>query len=342
MKKTGKTGILLLLEGVLSICFAFFMFYIAKSQSSLELLYIPFDWIGNVLRWLSLGSSIGNVIALICYITLSTTPIIYLLAIRRKAGFQKVDILLSVLSLYLFLMLYEFINQGLMLNHVPQMMNDASALPVVKLALAIIFYSLFLGYLMIRMLATLAKDNIDDRMQFLCQGLQKILLAVSIFYIFFIGYFVTFQLLSNLNNYAVKTSPISTYPIQIALPNSVALDQLMAFLTYLLQCLPIVYSILILLKGNILLKIMTSHHMEEDEFIAAAQLSNISKKAVYVTVFSNLTLNLIQLLLSKHLSDTSFHLEIVFSPLIIAFAAMILSGYFKETKELHEDNEMII
>lgn len=337
-----KIGRFLLLESILSICLAIIMFYIVKSQNSLELLNIPFDWIGNTLRWLSLSSSIGNVIAFVCYIALSVSPIIYLITIRRKEGVQKVDLFLIALSIYLFLILYEFINQGLMLNHVPQVLNNTSVLPVIKLALAIIFYSLFLGYLIIRMLGALIKENIDDHMQFLCLGLQKILLALAAVYTLFIGYFVTFQMFSSLNHHAVKASTNPPYFNPTALSSNVMLDQLMVILTYLFQCLPIVYSILILINGIKLLKVMTSHHMKEEEFIAATHLSVISKKAVYATVFSNLVLNLIQLLLMNHLSDASFQLEIILSPLIISFGAMILSSYFKEAKELQEVNEMII
>jgi hypothetical protein len=337
-----KTGLFLLIEGILSICLAFIMFYIVKSQNSLELLFMPFDWIGNTLRWLSLSSSVGNIISLVCYIALSVTPIIYVITIRRKEGFQKVDLFLIALSIYLFLMLYEFINQGLMLNHVPQVSNDTFVLPIIKLALAIIFYSLLLGYLIIRMLGALVKENIGDRMQFLCRGLQKILLALAAVYTLFIGYFVTFQMFSSLNHHAVKASTNPPYFSPTTFSSNVMLDQFMVVLTYLLQCLPIVYSIFILINGIKLLKVMTSHHMKEEEYIAANELSNISKKAVYVTVFSNLCLNLIQLLLMNHLSGTSFELEIILSPLIIAFGAMILSSYFKETKELQEDNEMII
>ncbi len=337
-----KIKILLLFEGILSICFAIFMFYVAKLQSPLELLYMPFDWIGNALRWLSLSSFIGNVIALICYIVLSISPFIYLIIVKRRSGFQKIDMLLPVISIYLFLILYEFVNQGLMLNHVPQMLTDLSALPAIKLILAIIFYSLFLGYLILRTLGNLAKDSNEDRRQYLCQGLQKILLALSALYTFYIGYFAGYQMLSDINNYAVKASSTLPFFSPISLSNNTVIDQFMVILTYLLRCLPIIFSVLILINGVALLKVMISCHLKEEEFIAAAQLSNVSKKAVYVTVFSNLLLNVTQLILSKHLSDTSFKLEIILSPVIIAFAATILSGYFRESKELKEDNEMII
>ena len=91
-----------------------------------------------------------------------------------------------------------------------------------------------------------------------------------------------------------------------------------------------------------LLKTMISSHMKEEEIKAANQLGIIGKTSVYVTVIANITLNVIQFLLSSQLNDTSYILEISVVPLIIAFSAIILAGYFRETKELYEDNEMII
>jgi hypothetical protein len=337
-----KLKIVLLLEGILSIVLAYLMFYTAGLQSSLEILSKPFDWIGNLLRWLSLSSSIGNLFAFVCYILISLIPMIYLATVRRKVGIRKVDILLPVISIYLFYMLYEFINPGLMLQRVPQVLSDTSILPLMKLTFSIIFYSLLLGYLIIRMVGSLAEGGAEDHMQFLCRGLRKILFAVSVVYTFYIGYFATFQMFTGIGKYVVTDPAIQPIYSPVIFPNSSVVDQFMAILTYFLQCLPIIYSILILIYGITLLNGMTLHHMKEEEFRAAEQLSNISRKTVYVTVFSNLTINIVQFLLTKQLSDTMFHMEIILTPLIIAFSAMILSGYFKETKELQEENEMII
>jgi hypothetical protein len=58
--------------------------------------------------------------------------------------------------------------------------------------------------------------------------------------------------------------------------------------------------------------------------------------------FCNILSNVLTFVFSKQLNDTAYRLEISLFPLIIAFMAMILSGFFKATKELNEDNEMII
>ncbi|MGB4658674.1 MAG: hypothetical protein WBI07_05820, partial [Mobilitalea sp.] len=63
---------------------------------------------------------------------------------------------------------------------------------------------------------------------------------------------------------------------------------------------------------------------------------------VYVTVFSNIVSNVLQFIFSNLLNDIDYSLNISLTPLIIAFLAMILSGYFKESMELYDDNNMII
>jgi len=178
------------------------------------------------------------------------------------------------------------------------------------------------------MLGTLSTNGTEDKLSFLCNRLQRILIIVSVFYTFLLGCFTTFQLFIDLSKYLSEgRTPINAVFVVI---------------TYLLGGLPMIFTILTLLAGVMLLRAMTTNHMKEEEIKAATAMGLISKRAVYVTVISNITLNIMQFLLSKQLNDTAYSLEISLFPLIIAFSAMILSGYFKETKELQEDNEMII
>ena len=339
MKKMGR---LLLLEGIISIGLAYLMYNFPILSNPLQLLYKPFEWIGRGLRWLSLSSSLGNMLALFCFVMLSLSPILYLLVRRIRTGLRKVDLLLPIISVFTFYMLYHFINSGLMLKWAPQMLTDQSVIGIVKFAFVIIFYSLWLTYFMIRMLETLTATEKGNRQQYLGKKLQLILRLLSILYTFLIGYFSTFELFAALDKHSVKAGSISLFSSILPTQESASLNQFIIIFNYLLRCLPVVFAIYILVEGIQLIQEMITHHMEEEEYRAASQLSNAGKKAVYVTVFCNLALNVIQFLLSSRLSDTAFSLNITLSPLIIAFGAMILSGYFKETKELQEDNEMII
>lgn len=339
MKKLGRY---LILEGILSVGLAYLMYYVATLSSSMELLYKPFEWIGMGLRWLSLSSLIGNWIALFCYGILSLLPMLYLIIRRSKSGGSKVDLLLPVISVFTFYTLYHFINPGLMLNWAPQTIADKSIIGLIKLAFVIIYYSLCLSYFIFRMLGALADGDPENRLHYLGKRLQVILVSLAALYTFLIGYFSTFELFASLNKYSAQANTDPLFTGLLPSQGSSSLNQFITILTYLLQCLPVIFAIVILTGGVNLLKEMASHHLEEEEFTAASQLSSAGKKAVYVTVFSNLALNILQFFLSSRLHDTNFNLNITLFPLIIAFGAMILAGYFKETRELHEDNEMII
>lgn len=339
MKKLGR---LLILEAIVSIGLAFLMYYVAVLTSHMELLYLPFDWLGKVLRWLSLSSNVGNMLALLFYGMLCLSPLLYLFFRKVRAGFQKVDLLLPVISLFSFYLLYHYINPGLMLKWAPQGLSDPSCLGMIKLAFAIIFYSLWLTYFMLRMLVTLTSVEEGTYQQHLNKRLQLILEALSALYTFLYGYFATFELLSALDKYSAKSGDDLHLTTFMPLQGGSGLNQFVAVLNYILRGLPVVFAIYILVTGVHLIEEMTSHHMEAEEYQAAAKLSRAGRNAVYVTVFCNLILNIFQFFLSNQLTDTEFNLNITLFPLIIAFGAMILAGYFKETKELHEDNEMII
>jgi hypothetical protein len=124
--------------------------------------------------------------------------------------------------------------------------------------------------------------------------------------------------------------------------NRTSINALFIVLSFLMQSLPIIFTILTMLSGIKLVNEMMINHMKDEEIEAARQMGNISRRAVYVTVVCNIAINLMQFMFAGQLNDTSFHLTISLFPLIIAYTAMILSGFFKATKELNEDNEMII
>lgn len=323
--QTIKKG--LLLEGFLSVVLASLMFFLAGIRNGIFLLSMPFELIGAGLRKLSLSSGIGNVIAIFLFIMLSLFPVFYFIKKEKKTGLNKVDTLLPVISIYCFYMLYQFINPGLMINQMPDLLAEPSALPYIKLSLSILFYSLSVGYMILRMVKTLSTIEAVDKSNYLYLGLQKILFFVSILYTFFLGYFTTIQFFID-------------YQKNINEGRS-ALNTLFIIIKYFLENIPIFYTILILIAGIVLLKAMMSSQPGE-EVNAANQLGMISTRTVYITVISNIVLNTLQFLLSKRLNDTDFNLEFSLFPLIISFSAMILSGYFKKTKDLSEDNELII
>ena len=62
---------LILIEVIAGILFAFIASKILHMTAALQIMYLPFELIGKGLRFLSLSSAIGNVIAIIIYAVIS-------------------------------------------------------------------------------------------------------------------------------------------------------------------------------------------------------------------------------------------------------------------------------
>lgn len=325
---TKKLEIVFILEGVLSFCLAVLMFYVVDLSNPLFILSIPFDLIGKGLRWLSLSSIAGNITALLLYVALALTPLLYFSVRVIRHKFNKSDFLLLLLSIYSFYMIYEFINPQLMLHRTSNFMADAVFIPMIKLSFSIIFYTLLISYLILNMTSHLNDISTNNRLGKLCTHLSRILVMLAGLYTFFICYFISFELFQNIAKYfSENRGSINLYYLMIE---------------YILEALPVLFTILTLLSGVGLLSAMVTDHLKEKELLAANRLSMISRRAVYVTILSNIASNTLQFLFSNQLNDTDYSLDISLTPLVIAFLAMIVSGYFKETMELYEDNSMII
>ena len=85
---------LILIEVIAGILFAFIASKILHMTAALQIMYLPFELIGKGLRFLSLSSAIGNVIAIIIYAAISMIPAIYIIYQRKRGRTQKEDILL--------------------------------------------------------------------------------------------------------------------------------------------------------------------------------------------------------------------------------------------------------
>ena len=75
---------LILIEVIAGILFAFIASKILHMTAALQIMYLPFELIGKGLRFLSLSSAIGNVIAIIIYAAISMIPAIYIIYQRKK------------------------------------------------------------------------------------------------------------------------------------------------------------------------------------------------------------------------------------------------------------------
>lgn len=326
MNKQGNCiKYLLIVEFLLAASAAVLLYTAGGMRSGMLILSKPFEAAAFLLRSLSLSGPAGNVIAIALYVLLSLLPFIGVLktAIRHTIGWP--ELLLPLLSAFCFYLLYAFINPSTLLLRVRPEVRDAEMLPVLKGCAAAVFYSLLIGYAILKALRSLVLKRCggQEKNRRIASGLAKLLSVCLYAYTAAIGYFGCFRLFTGLDAAQGST------------------DFIFTLIDCALRLIPDLFAVGIVYLG-LKLAVVLKEGLFEQESAAAGNLASFSRAAVYTSVISNLVWNLLQFLFAGNLSRTEYHVEIPALSLILAFAALLLSGYFKKAKELKDDNEMII
>lgn len=155
---------------------AIVLYYLAEVSALITMVYLPIEVVAWVLRWLSLSSTVGDIVAWILYISICIVPIAFIFQKKfnlrglkrihkgKNSNFENenfknkdfhmelTDAILIALSAYLFFMMYCFINSG-MLSYILPELNGADMsdiLPMLKNILAGVAYSLIIGFVVLK------------------------------------------------------------------------------------------------------------------------------------------------------------------------------------------------
>lgn len=318
----------LILAAIVSVVVAAIMFYVFSYQNGIFLLALPFELLGKGLRWLSLYSAVGNIVAIIFYVIISALPLSILFHNISKGINRKADYMLLLITLYHFFFLYSMVNPGLIAAKFYSGKLDNEMLLTLAATLTIFYLSLWAGYIFLRLTESVFTPGAYHKSLPLNRLLKKLLLTGAYLYIilFFYNYsvkmFRTIGIASGEQSFSTSLS----YPI----------------MDYVLTGIPVIYTVLILIYGARLLEVMETDHLKEEENIAAIRLGEAGRYCIYATVICNIASNTLQLILAKQLHNINMSVNISFLPLIVAFFSMILSTYFKEAEKLKNNDELFI
>lgn len=142
---------LILIEVIAGILFAFIASKILHMTAALQIMYLPFELIGKGLRFLSLSSAIGNVIAIIIYAAMSNVPaIIYHLSEKKRKNTERRHITCCIHRAIILFPVYVHQSR----THVSEMPDifsmDQSSLIVMKIIYAFIIYSVLIMWLIMK------------------------------------------------------------------------------------------------------------------------------------------------------------------------------------------------
>lgn len=310
----------LTITAISSLLLSLIMLFVLNAKSSLEIMYYPFNIVGDSLRKLSLSSSVGNILAILIYILICSIPsIIYFYKFKKNKN-KKMDYILIGTSVYLLYAIYQFINPMDLYSLIPEEFYGTSEfITMGKLSVAMMFYIIIISYFVLLSLTSLSGEEEHNKGKSL-KSLQIILTLFLVSDVIMIFYFGFFNVLSEINK------PQFLFYI----------------IKYLLTVAPIIMSMTVIFTGIKLINDFGENQYGENVIANIRKIYEYGKITVYLSVLSSLFINGLQLLLSSSINEINMFLSIPFVPLIVAFVGIILCKYFQESKDLYDDNNSII
>lgn len=325
MKNKKRLVIFLFIELVVCLLLAFFK----KGDSGrayASLIEFPLAQLGSILRSLSLSSQLGNIAAIILYISIGFLPLAYLAYrhYRKKKGLE--DILLPILSLLLFMILYLMIN--------PSLINrwfGPLTFPGVmgKSILGGVFYSALAAYLILKAIRNIEQRDTDKLLDILAY-LFYIAMAIGIFSVFYLGVgtlAMDIQALKDANTGpAIWLSP----------------SYLFMILAFILENTPTLLLIYIFIVAIRLVEALRVDRYSDEVIASSKKVFRLSKFALLFIMVGNLAFNLLQVICSKYLYNVAYKTLVPLNLLGLSLLMLLVGRYFSQSKQLHTDNQLFI
>ncbi len=300
---------------------------------------LPFGQAGALLRAMSLSGSMGNAIAFVLYVIICCVPAAFLLIKLVKKRAKAEDALLAAMSAYLFYLMYMMINPGNIGGSISMGSEDIG-----KSALASVFWSLLIGWFVLKLLRFARDRQTADILNML-----SILFTLTTFVIVFASAYIgTSDLKTSIKALeASNTDTTSQAIVNMEMGNIGAYDALAptkAFLIfrYIVGQIPAVMDVLIFISAKTLAKQLKVERYSIDVVNTSKRLASLCKFAVIIAVLSTLLINLTQLVFSGSLRSMNFNNTIPISSILIALVMLLLSRYFAESRKIKQENEMFV
>ena len=318
--KQKRFLLLLLLEACCAI--ALYLFQFSQYQLMTTLLAFPWEPLGIGLRTLSLSGSAGNIAAWILYMIVCLLPAGLLLPLRKHRLYPE-DLILALITVCLFFVLYWMINPALL----PFMAGGET---VGKAICGGTILSLLLAWVVLRIMRRFASAEKEQ----LHRDLYRLLCCVCFFFVFVI-FGVNFGALLDSIQALHAGNHVNGKP-------AAGLEATYIFLAlqYVFDSLPYVLDLILCFTGMSLLR-----HIQEQTDQLPALIARFRLFCMYglaATVLTTAVFNMLQLAFASKLHVINGQLQIPVLSVLFVLAALLLTGYMQENKQLKDDNDLFI
>lgn len=292
----------------------------------------PFEQIGEGLRRLSLSGVAGNVAAVVLYVIISLVPCGLFLWLKKKGKTCKADLMLLLISADLFFTIYYMINPGLFVSN---------GMPGGGIILGCTFYSLVIGYFVLRILAKSAKADTKA----LQKGLRILLYVVMLFLTCVVVVEFAFNLPANIKALKEANTAVSGERLWGDFGNdNVDLTVTYVFLVLqsIVNALPYVLDILVLLVVGKALKELLEDAYSDAAVAAVRRIATVCSKVLAIIVIADMSFNILQILFRNKLYQVNVTTVIPLMSILFAIATLVIARYVGENQKLKQDNDLFI
>ncbi len=290
--------------------------------------YITFPWeqMGLGLRRLSLSGSAGNIAAWILFLAAGALPLFTMAFLRYRRKSCRADYLLPLLSVSLFAGLWFFINPSYMDRYLSPMPTGGIA----KYSLAAVIYSLFLTWILLRLVFLYEKAGQGRLLAGLriLLGLYGLVLGIGLFVQSSVEFREALRALQESNTGSDS--------------HLVRISTLFLAIQVVIGILPTASQIALLFMMVLFLRRYEKEPFGPEASLAMKRLKAASGRLLTVVLLANAGFNVLQLLCSRFLL-TSFHrIPFPLSEILVMLGIRTLSFLYLESRQLKEDNDMFI
>jgi hypothetical protein len=300
------------------------------AQGLTAFMSFPFAQVSRLLRRLSLAGTWGNGMAVGLYCALSLLPLApcFRRLVKKKA--RPEDALLAAMSGFLFYMLYVLINPFLLRGLFTQVIGLSEGyFELGGVILGGAFYSLLIGYLVLRLLRRVNGRETGEMLSWL----QRLFFLSAAFLVFSIFYLGTAGLLASIRELGrANTDP----DVSLTLTNTFLV------LRFGLEQVPALFTLGLLALAAKLAGTLKEKRFGEETVAAATRLGRLCKTAVAATVLSVIAVNLGQLAFGRQLLSIQLTASVPLAQLALTLVLLALAQYFAESNKLHRDNQLFI
>lgn len=298
-----------------------------RSESSLSFSYItfPFYSIAQVLRKLSLSNAVGNMLAIALFVCILLVPLIYLFWRYRQRRVGIHDILLVLLAVVVPVTLYIFINPASSLRFTAEIGSIADG----QVTMSMLVYILIIAYLVLNAIARLVSPDTSHSYR-VFYGLLQIISIIFVVQIFGSTFHHMLRMMD-----ALKDNGLIT---QHLLP----LNGVFIIAKYLVDCLPYVWSVVLLDKLMVMFVELKQNGFSEVAQGHAELLAGRAALAIKWVIYSNVGFNIAQLFVVKSLGNINISLDIPAVALLIMLIMLIFARYIRDHRQLQHDFDLFI